>query len=228
MDFDLDRIVNGKRQTSAGYHFLAGRGWRLLGEPRKLHSPLAYSAFEFRSSVERSVFELFHLVRKNNFSPEDLRAAERFSSLRTALLKAEGGKRLFQRKLEFNRLYAQACGLPQRYWPSVPDIGILEMYWSKLSDYCHRQLRPNITWDSMGGNWITQGYQLLNEVESYLWMITVSHQIGWFQPDTLPPEMLQTRNDYLDGVIDADAVTMRVRLMEPVVRERWNSRSRGR
>jgi hypothetical protein len=220
MDFDLDRIINGKRDTSAGYHFLVGRGWRLLGEPNSLHSPLAYAAFEFRCSIERSVFELFVLVRKNTLSAGDMKATERFSSLRTALLQAEGGKRLLQRKLEFNRIYAQATGLPKQYWPSVPDIGILEKYWSKLSEYCHRQLQPKATWDSMGGKWISEGYALLNDVEKYLWEITVTHQIGWFQVDTLPPEMLTTRRDFVNGKIDSAALVTRVQLMEPVIRQR--------
>jgi hypothetical protein len=93
MDFDLNTIVHRQRETSSGYHLLMGRGWRIIGEPDKFHSPLAYSAFEFRCSIERALIELFLLIRKQNFSHADLKALERFSSLRTAIIQSAGGKK---------------------------------------------------------------------------------------------------------------------------------------
>jgi hypothetical protein len=224
MDFDLTRIVEGKRNASAGYHFMAARGWRLFGEPKKLHSPLAYSAFEFRCSIERSLFELFVLIRNDRLTQADLQAVQRFSGLRNIILRLEGPKKVLHRKLLFSNLYARGIGLAPEWWPSVPDIGILEKYWSNLSEYCHRQLKPKATWDSLGDAWINTGYQLLNDVENYLWEITVKHQIGWFQVSTLPPEMIRTRKDFIDGKIDERSVLTRIQILEPAVQMRWRRR----
>ena len=221
MDFDLNKIVERKRDTSAGYHFLAGRAWRMIGEPNKLHSPLAYGAFEFRCSIERSVFELFVLIRNNNLSKDDLKSADKLSRLRKAILRSEGGQDLFHRKLMFGRLFAKSSGAPSGYWPSVPDLGKLESLWAKLSEYCHRQLQPKATWESMGNEWLNDGYRLLNEVESYLWEVTVTSPIGWVPLDSLPSEMKQARVDYIEGRITDQELETRMTLMAPVLESRF-------
>jgi hypothetical protein len=228
MDFNLTQIVEQKRDTSAGYHFLVGRAWRLIGEPKKLHSPLAYGAFEFRCSIERSVFELFVLIKDNNLSKDDLKAADKLSRLRKTILKLEGGAGLFHRKLMFGRIYAKGSGAPSQYWPSVPDLARLESYWAKLSEYCHRQLQPKATWESMGNQWLNDGYNLLNDVETYLWEVTVTSPIGWVPVEKLPLEMKQARLDYIEGRITEQELETRMTLMAHVLEDRFRQQQRRR
>lgn len=226
MDFDLNTIVHRERDTSSGYHLLMGRGWRIIGESGKLHSPLAYSAFEFRCAIERALIELFLLIRKENFSQADIKSLERFSSLRTAIIKSAGGKRQLDRMIAFNRIISEGSGAPPNTWTSRIDIGVMEHYWSALSEYCHRQLKPKSTWKSMGDAWLIKGYKLLNEVENYLWEIMVNYHIGWVQPDTLEPEALQARTEFVNGTITESDLKTRLSLMSPVLEQRFRERQR--
>jgi hypothetical protein len=225
MEFDLNTIVHRERETSSGYHLLVGRAWRIIGEQAKLHSPLAYSAFEFRCAIERTLIELFLLIKDQNFSQDDLKAIERFSSLRTAILQSSGGKRRLDKIITFNRLYTQSSGTPPQAWISFIDIGRLESCWSNLSEYCHRQLKPKSTWKSMGDSWLLKGYKLLNEVEKYLWEKMVDSNVGWVQPHTLEPEALQARTDFVDGRITESELKTRMTLMSPVLEQRFRQRN---
>ena len=121
MVFTLKDILERERETSSGYHFLMGRAWRLLGEEKNLHSPLAYAAFEYRCAIERCLFELFYLIRDTHFSSDDLKATKQCSSLVKIILRSEGGKLKLQRKMMFNRLVAKWSGIPPNCWPAVID-----------------------------------------------------------------------------------------------------------
>lgn len=220
MEFDLDRIIKGDRSTASYYHFHVARGWRIIGESRLLHSPLSYSAFEFRSAIERIVVELLVLIKKGNVSPAELEQIQRFSGLRNFLLTSAGGKRTLYRALRFNRILTQIIGVPANLCPSVPDITVLEKYWTRLSEYCHKQLSPYTTWESQGNHWIHIGYALLKEVENYLWQITISSPLGWFREETLPQDLIPTRTQFIEGSIEENALVTRIKLLEPAVQMR--------
>lgn len=221
MDFKLEDIVERKRDASAGYHLVVGRGWRLIGEKKKLHSSLAYAAFEYRCAIERCLFELFYLIRDKRFSSRDLKVSERFNGLVRAILTSEGGKRKLQRKMIFNRLCAKHGGFPSKYRPAIIDIGKMRRFWSKLSEYCHKQLEPKKTWESLGSTWVSHGYQMLNEVESYLWEVMVNSKIGWVSIHSIPPEVAQAGLDYVEGRITESALDTRMDLMAPILEKRF-------
>lgn len=84
--------------------------------------------------------------------------------------------------------------MPKRL--SIPDIGKLHKYWQKLSDYCHRQLEPKFTWDS--NEWIEKGYELLKEVESYLWKISIEEEYGWVSKSRLIEELQDERTRFIN------------------------------
>jgi hypothetical protein len=224
MDYSIDDIVNGERDTTAGYHFRMARAWRLIGEKNNLHSPLAYSAFEFRCSIERYLFELLVLIRNRKPSKSDLSASANISTLRKTIYAAAGGKKEFERSLIFNSLYSQGSGSPKNVWISLPDIALMERHWSRLSEYCHRQLQPQKTWKSMGNKWLLDGYRLLNQVEEYLWEITVSSRFGWVRPSTMEPEMRQALNDFVQGRITQATLETRLSIMGPIIAARVQTR----
>ena len=62
----------------------------------------------------------------------------------------------------------------------------------------------------MGNDWLNKGYQLLNDVEIYLWEMMVTSSIGWFSPHSLPPEVLQARSDYVEGRITESELETRM------------------
>ena len=219
MEFDLQKIVHQDRDTSSGYHLMVARGWRILGE-NQLHAPLAYSAFEFRCSIERALIELFVLIRDKNPSKADIRAMNSIRGIRKAIYFTYGSKERFQRTMTFNRLYVRSSGAPRIFVFCEVDIDIMERYWSKLSEYCHRQLKPATTWQSMGNEWLLEGYKLLSEVEEYLWGILETSKIGWVQTRTMQPEVLDALTQFVGGVIDQATLDIRLNLMSPIIAQR--------
>ena len=178
---EVNEILKQPRQSSGDYHAAAGMAWRRYGQKDLLHSPLAYSAFEFRLAIERYVFEIYYLVLRDKLVSagdlpyEDLGKIDSFSSLIKLLHENTGSKLTLRRAFVFNRVFARVfTPLPQRL--SIPDIGKFHKHWQQLSNYCHRQLEPEITWKSE--DWIKKGYNSLNDVESYLWEISVKERYG--------------------------------------------------
>lgn len=214
--FDLDDLVTGKRLTSADQHLLAGQGWRRLGEPRFLHSPLAYAAFELRCAIERCLFEFLWLTQNRNLTKADHNVASNVSKLVKELLKRHGGENALLRKMSFARVFAEATGVPRNDRPAVFDLKALEKQWNQLSEFCHRQLEPMKTWEAMGDAWVRRGYELLSEVETHLWGIVVESKLGWVDHSSLPVEMVTAREAYIAGDIDDNALKTRMDLMTPV------------
>ncbi len=224
IEFDLNMIVHHERDLSSGYHLMVARGWRIIGEKDSLHSPLAYSAFEFRCAIERVLIELFVLVKDKMPTKADIHTMNTVSSLRKAIYRACGGKTEFKRFQIFNRLFVQGSGLPPNVSVAMVDIDYLERLWSKLSDFCHRQLRPHETWKSQGDRWLKKGYQMLNEAERYLWSIMVTSHIGWVQPSELQPEMREALDQFVGGEITQRTLETRLNLMGPIIKKRLHGR----
>jgi len=224
IEFDLHQIIHHERDLSSGYHLMVARGWRIIGEQDKLHSPLAYSAFEFRCAIERILIELFVLMREKKPTKADMRLMNSVGSVRKAIYRACGGKTEFERTQTFNRLFSQGSGVPPHIWMATVDIDYLEKLWSKLSDYCHRQLRPHETWKSKGNLWLKKGYKLLNEAEEYLWSIMVTSHVGWVERSTLQPEMRDALDQFVSGEITQATLEARLRIMGPVIKKRIHGR----
>jgi hypothetical protein len=165
-------------------------------------------------------------MRDKKLSSNHLKASERFTSLVTAVLTSEGGKKKLQRKMILNRLCAKYGRLPRRHWPAIIDVGKMQGFWSRLSDYCHKQLEPKTTWESMGSTWVHNGYELLNEVETYLWEIMITSKIGWAPINSLPPEVTQFGLDYVEGRITESALEIRMDLMAPILEKRFRQKQR--
>jgi hypothetical protein len=220
IEFDLHKIIHNDRDLTSGYHLMVGRGWRIIGEQNKLHSPLTYAAFEYRCSIERIMIELFVLVRNKKITAKDFRAMNSISGVRKAIYSECGGKKEFQRRQTFNRIYSQGNFPTSALWIAEVDIELLEKQWSKLSEYCHRQLKPYETWKSMGNQWLKNGYKLLNEVENYLWSIMVDSHVGWVQAATMQPEMLDAMNQFVSGSISQSTLESRMSIMGPIIKKR--------
>ena len=217
MEFDLDDLVRRKRLTTADHHLLAGRAWRLLGDPELLHSPLAYGAFELRCAIERCLFEFLWLTQNRKLTKKDFTVASNLSNLVKELLKRHGGVDTLRRKMSFARAFSEAQRVPMSDRPAVFEVKKLEKLWGRLSEYCHRQLEPKKTWESMGEAWIKKGYTFLHETEDYLWQIMVDSKLGWMDHTSLPPEMVDARDAYMCEQINDSGLKMRMDLMTPVL-----------
>lgn len=225
------KLLQNKRETKAEFHFLVAREWRIFGEPKKLHHPLAYSAFEYRMAIERYLFELYYIILNlQEFDEMEIsRKASTLKKLISAIYAETGGKEAFHKRLQFNRIVAEnqitkGKYLRGRFLPAVFEINRLDKYWQKLSNYCHKQLKPKASWNSFGDDWVKNGYILLNEVDEYLFNIMVKNSLGWYHIDEGHIEIKEALDEYLRGKIDDRTLSTRITIMNPVFEMKNNSK----
>lgn len=218
---EIKEILNNNRQTTGDYHATAGMTWRRFGESDLLHSPLVYSAFEFRLALERYVFELYHLmvidgiIKNVTRTKEELLEVRTFSSIITLIHENSGNKLKLYRAFIFNRAFVKIF-VPIKKALSVPDIGKYHKYWSKLSEYCHLQLKPTDTWDS--NKWIEKGYALLKTVENYLIKISVEEEYGWVAKSSLVKDLSDLREEFVnDSNLTLKSLEIRMNIMKPIL-----------
>jgi hypothetical protein len=227
---EIIKIIDKNRETSSSYHLRLAREWRLYGGHKQLHNPLAYSAFEFRMAIERFLFEFYYLLNKREgFGDKEAKKASSLKNLIKAICLKVDNKEILMKRLKFNRIVAENQIVNGSYLrgpnlPSVFDIDLLYNYWQKLSNYCHKQLKPESTWESFGNGWVNKGYELLNEVEDYLFNIMVKNSMGWFNFDDNQDEMKTAQAEYISGKIDDDALNIRIRIMTPILEMRKKSK----
>lgn len=222
MSFDtIQTFIKKKRNTvQSDYHARVGREWRILGEPDKLHAPLSYSSFEFRIAMERCLLELLYLIKDKNLS--DKESKYDIAQIKKALYKSQGptntGKNKLLRRMNFNSIYQKNVGSLMG-WPRNPvatvDVERVFQFWSSLSQYCHRQLKAENTWGNP--TWVNSGYELLNEVEAYIWEIMVDASVGWLDPLSLSLEIQNLALEYVEEKIDESSLDMRLCIMLPTL-----------
>ena len=213
----IDELISKNRETNADYHIFAGKTWRDRGYTNLMHAPLVYAAFEYRCAIERVVLELFIIMQYESITSEELSTIGSFSSLIKLVHKLAGGNRLLlMRVLKFNQILSEFAGLPKTL--SIPDVGRLHKYWSKLSNYCHRQIEPAETWEN--DKWIKKGYKLLDELYDYFEDILVNHFFGAFSTERLPAEVTEQKELYMTQKIDDSQLKTRLQIMRPILRAR--------
>ena len=219
-------LINGNRETNSKFHLHLAREWKVYGQIKYLHNPLAYSAFEYRMAIERLLFEFYLLaVGKDIFSDKHAKEAYSLDRLIKSICRIVGFKDTFVNRLKFNRIFAEYQKSDNQYpkglnLPSVFDISILNKYWLNLSNYCHKQLKPKITWNSLGAEWIINGYSLLNEVDNYLYQISEINSIGWLKLDIEHEELVDTLNKYLKRELNDFSLKRYFEIMMPTIRSR--------
>jgi hypothetical protein len=214
---NLDQVINGTRWVSADYHVVAAQAWKEHGKVGSKQSPLIYSAFEYRCAIERAVLELYTIMHDELPEAEEVSPIGNFSNLIKKVNQLGGGNRkLLYRVLKFNSILSEFAGLEKTL--SVPDVGKLHGYWAKLSEYCHRQILPDVTLNSLA--WVQKGYELLEEVDRYLKHLLIDHLFGAMPESGMPHEVLQAKRDYVAEKIDEVQLRLRLKLMEPVLERR--------
>ena len=195
--------------------------WKHAGEPGKLHSPLAYAAFEYRCAIERVILELYIMLHEVEPSVEDVNKIGSVTGLMSKTRElAYGNDRLLYRLLRFNTIMSEVAGIGIVL--STPSLGKLHGFWSKLSEYCHYQTTPDATWDS--ADWVERGYSLLNKVDAYLQEILADAYFGSFDASQSPEEVKEVRAAFVvDESLTEEQVRTRLELMKPVLEQRARS-----
>ncbi len=215
---NLNQIINEKRCVSAEYHVIVARAWKQHGQANDSQSPLVYAAFEYRCAIERVVFELYGIMHNELPGDEISNQIGSFSGLVKQVHDLAGGnKKKLYRVLKFNSIVSEFMCLHKTM--SVPDVGKLQEFWSKASNYCHQQIIPNETWKSP--EWVRKGYKLLDRVDRYLQEILFDHLFGAMSEKKMPAEVIDAKKAFVTEEIDEAGLRNRLKLMEPVLELRF-------
>jgi len=215
----IQDIIDNDREVNLEYHLVTAREWRQYGEPDQLHSPLIYSAFESRCAIERFVYELFVMMNRDDLLQGnlDIDRAERFSSLMTIIHERAQNRGRLYRMLRFNFIYVRHM-MKLNVDISIPSLGVLQNFWHQLSDYCHKQMLPDQTWNSE--EYVSEGYELLNEVENYFYEHLSERRFGWLRINTIPQEAQDFRLQFINEEISESQLIGYFNLMRPVLAAR--------
>lgn len=184
------------------------------GTPAELQTPLVYSAFEFRCAIERIAFELLVLFKKRKLDKEALKCSGDFKNLLSLLSKLEGKQGLVYKKTRFTQIICELGNAP--FSPALINLKDLDKYWRACSKFCHKLLSPEETWEKP--LFIQRGYQILNEIDSYFESILIKHKLAWISE--LAPEVNDLQQKFINGNLTEKQIIIRLKLMEPVLRQR--------
>lgn len=209
---DMSDFLNQPRQTDANFHLETAYYWHDLGRSQLLHMPLVYSAFEYRCGVERTLFELYALMKGLKLVPEEVNRIKDMGDLVKRLFQLWGGNKEAELAITFNEIYAsEQMGVAV----SKPDIGRLKRLWAQLSQYCHAQRYPDKTWND--DSWVKRGYDTLDATLKYIKEIMLDKKFGFMDFPTMPPEAYDLSRDFISGSLDEASLRVRLKLMKPII-----------
>jgi len=167
LEVSFIELIKNKRDNNSKFHSDLAREWYFIGEKDRLHSPLIYSSLEYRMAIERFVFELMILIKKDEgITKKDENKTIKFESLINYIYKITGGKSFYLKILRFNKIIMsiERPGLIL----AEPDLNLLFKNWKALSNFCHLKIRPDTSWNN-NDNFIERGYNLLLEMKNYFY-----------------------------------------------------------
>lgn len=201
------------RQNDSFFHISTAREWIEIGKADYLNSPLLYAAIEYRLACERILFELYlFLNNPYEFDREKEKSnLKSTSALITAIHRVFDNKGFLKLAQIFNQYYASLL-TNDAVKVAFIDTGKLHGFWDHLSGLCHMQIEPNETWESK--KWVKNHYDKLDEIDDYLATIfNEDTTIGWVQLSSIPEQILEVREDFMDLKITPISMKRRVKFV---------------
>lgn len=211
------------RENSSKYHRDLAREWLILGESKRLHTPLTYSAFEYRLAIERFIFEFMILIKKEEgITLKDENKTANIKTLIDYIYRLVGGKTKYPKILRFNKIILSFERPVIKL--AEPDLQDFYKKWKELSKFCHLLIRPDLSWND-NANFVLNGYDLLNRVRDLFYINTIENVLGWYAVNTIPNiEVIDLRNNFINDKITESAFVTSYNLMQPILKKRKNLR----
>jgi hypothetical protein len=209
-------FLEEKREVSFDWHIHRVQRWLEYDGGRKSDSIVVYASVELRCAIERYFFELLVLLKR----PDKLTSAEekRCQSKNGVLDLMKEIEPYYRKRATFTNLIAAVRpGVPKVL---IVDIKYLIRVWSELSIYCHKQLRPEKSWDSVNREFQENGFKLINEVVNQLKVWEFNAVFGIIDKESMPTEVRSVYDKYINNKIDEGQAKRMLDLMGPVLRAR--------
>jgi hypothetical protein len=202
------------RKVVSDWHLRQSIELKKLALSKNSPTALIYSSLEARNTIERFIFEMSVLSTGGNFTDEQIEMAQQQHGIYKLL---EDTMINYRKFIEFQNMCFIAARIPINF--IIPDIRMLKRFYTSLSKYCHCQLDPAITIDNISGDWFIKGYALIDETCDYLCKLMSSIR-GSMERNTMPPEVRELCDGYIQDTINRETVETRLTLMQPVLEQR--------
>ena len=182
---------------------------------------MVYAALEARNAIERLVFEMSVLATGGKFTPDQLSAAQKKDGLFKLLDEALHN---YRRHIEFQNVCMDLMGNPLLF--PVPDIRRCKRLRTELSSYCHCQLNPQVTIPDPAGQWFITGIDIVKQTCDFLDPLLTT-PFGVIHPGTMPAEVREIFDVYIDGKIDITSARTRLNIMLPLLDQQLRQKGHG-
>lgn len=211
----IDSLLTRQRGVTSAWHIQQAKRLLAFDAGRHLDTVLVYAAIELRAAIERYLCELLLILRSGRVTKKDAKQCRKIGGV-FALIKAEDP--LYRKTIAFTNIIAST--LPALSKLEMVDTSRMQGFWNALSEFCHKQLEPELTFESPNRDFQRKGFALLNEVLAYF-SDSVACGVGMLMSRRkMEPEVQRVYDDFVNGrITETDARGM-LRIAAPVLAER--------
>ena len=208
-------FLEEKRQVTFDWHITQVLKWLKYDKGRKLDSVIVYASLELRCAIERYLLELLYLLNDRKLTPDDEIRCRSKDGILNLMKETEPD---YTKRAKFTNLIASIT--PEIPKVVIVDIKYLIRKWNKLSDYCHKQLQPKESFDSVNREFQEKGLKIINEVVNKFKEWESKGAFGITNKESMPSEVRSIYEKYIKDEIDEGRAKRMLKLMEPVLRRR--------
>ena len=211
-------FLEGRRDVTFDWHMNQVLDWLSFDAGRKLDSVVVYTSLELRCAIERFLYD-FLTVLKGGALPDDEEEVCRTVGGVFSLMQAHDP--IYRKTVRFSELIA-SMGDEDVAIPIV-DTDLLWLKWFELGKYIHKQVEPEATFDSPDRAFQEAGFALIDETLDLFALWDMEEVFGFIHPATFPTEAQNVWEKFSDDSITEEQALGMLRLMEPVLRRRFQS-----
>ena len=216
----MSDFLDHPRRVTSEWHFMQARKWLAFDGDRQLDNTLVYAAFEVRLAIERYFFELAFLLKGCELTEEEEKRCRSWSGI-AALIKETD--KSYRQTIEFTKIISSV--VPRVPKVTTVDTAFLRRRWQELSEFCHKQLRPDETFDSPNRSFQQEGFRVIKEtIERFSEWPDIGN-LGIISRASMPGEVQNLYDRFAKGEIDTDQARLSLKLMAPVLEQRFALRS---
>lgn len=217
-------FLEENRQVNFDWHIARVSRFLQYDNNRNLDNILVYAAVDLRIAIERYLLELLVLLRMNGtdgeiFTPQEKR---RIRSMKGIFALMQETDPFYRKTFRFTQLLCEFT--PELPPLSIIDTAYLRRKWEELSNYCHKQLDPADTFTSQDQEFQRNGFALIREVLDRFWNWGQGRATGIISKSSMDEETLGVYNRFINDEIDENQVRISLRIMEPILRQRFSRR----
>jgi len=208
-------FLEEKRQVTFDWHITQALKWLKFDNGRRLDSVLVYASLELRCAIERYLLELLYLLKDKELTPNDERRCRSKDGILKLMKETEPH---YVKRVKFTNLIASlTLGMPKVI---IVDIKYLIRMWNTLSEYCHKQLEPELTFDSIGREYQEKGFRIVKELINKFMEWERNGACGIIKKGSMPSEVINVYEKYIKDEINEDQAKRMLELMEPILSKR--------